>query len=185
MYINTIIVFNTYSYDHKISSSNTSISHILLHVTVVQFSGLHLCHRWLGSHPRTCTVVGNESLPCCIYNSPCMILCIRSARGRNKPCLRQPGWSRMGAIACCAYPVPHLSKTRISWWRVIDCFQIKLSWNKDLLTFLKGAAWVGGILSRERLPFATICTLCEAPESNTIDSDAIQINCIIIIIIWK
>ena len=30
---------------------------------------------------------------------------------------------------------------------------------------------------------ATICTLCEAPESNTIDSGAIQINCIIIIII--
>ena len=29
---------------------------------------------------------------------------------------------------------------------------------------------------------ATICTLCEAPESNTIDSGAIQINCIIIII---
>ena len=28
---------------------------------------------------------------------------------------------------------------------------------------------------------ATICTLCEAPESNTIDSGAIQINCIIII----
>ena len=30
---------------------------------------------------------------------------------------------------------------------------------------------------------ATICTLCEVPESNTIDSGAIQINCIIIIII--
>ena len=28
---------------------------------------------------------------------------------------------------------------------------------------------------------ATICTLCEAPESNNIDSGAIQINCIIII----
>ena len=28
---------------------------------------------------------------------------------------------------------------------------------------------------------ATICTSCEAPESNTIDSGAIQINCIIII----
>ena len=26
---------------------------------------------------------------------------------------------------------------------------------------------------------ATICTLCEAPESNTIDSGAIRINCII------
>ena len=32
---------------------------------------------------------------------------------------------------------------------------------------------------------ATICTLCEAPESNTIDSGAIQINCIIIIIIMQ
>ena len=30
---------------------------------------------------------------------------------------------------------------------------------------------------------ATICTLCEAPESNIIESGAIQINCIIIIII--
>ena len=30
---------------------------------------------------------------------------------------------------------------------------------------------------------ATICTLCEAPESNNIDSGRIQINCIIIIII--
>ena len=29
---------------------------------------------------------------------------------------------------------------------------------------------------------ATICTLCEAPESNNIDSGAKQINCIIIII---
>jgi len=26
----------------------------LLNVTVVQVSGLHLCHRCLGSHPRTC-----------------------------------------------------------------------------------------------------------------------------------
>ena len=33
------------------------------------------------------------------------------------------------------------------------------------------------------LILATICTLCEAPESNTVDSGAIQINCIIIIII--
>ena len=29
---------------------------------------------------------------------------------------------------------------------------------------------------------ATTCTLCEVPESNNIDSGAIQINCIIIII---
>ena len=32
---------------------------------------------------------------------------------------------------------------------------------------------------------ATICTLCEAPESNTIDSGALQISCIIIIIIMS
>ena len=31
--------------------------------------------------------------------------------------------------------------------------------------------------------FATICTLCEAPETNTIDSGAIQINCIIVLLL--
>ena len=38
------------------------------------------------------------------------------------------------------------------------------------------------ILQNNNFILATICTLCEAPESNTIDSAAIQINCIIIIL---
>jgi len=43
-------------------------------------------------------------------------------------------------LMCSSCSHHHLSKTGISWWQVVDCFQIKLAWSKDLLTHSKSAA---------------------------------------------
>ena len=79
------------------------------------------------------------------------VLCNHSVRRWHMPCLRQQGLSKTyygHPIPTPIYQVRYGSICLLT----VTCFQINLACNRDLLTRSKSVAWVGGILSNERLP---------------------------------